>query len=71
MNAMILALSGWMILNLAYIGPGVSGGVIAVILGVLMSLGLAVLAVVWYPLKRLTKKLRSSGDSAAVTGEAA
>ena len=47
----LLALS-WPSLALAYVGPGLGLGAIAVILGILLSLGLAVFALVWYPLKR-------------------
>ncbi len=36
----------------AYVGPGLGLGAIVVILGILVSLGLAVFALVWYPLKR-------------------
>ncbi|WP_309386147.1 hypothetical protein [Cerasicoccus frondis] len=42
--------------HLAYIGPGLSGGVFAVIIGVITSIFLAVVAIVWYPIKRLLKK---------------
>ena len=41
----------------AYIGPGLGVGVIATVLGILGSIILAVFAVVWYPLKRLFKKI--------------
>lgn len=49
---------------MAYIGPGIGGGALAVILGLLLSVFLALTAVVWYPLKRLVRKLRElfSGD---------
>jgi hypothetical protein len=39
----------------AYVGPGLGVGVIGAILGVVVTLFLAVLGVVWYPLKRLLK----------------
>ncbi len=37
----------------AYIGPGIGVGVIAIVLGFVASIVLALFAVVWYPLKRL------------------
>ena len=49
----------------AYIGPGLGVGVIATVLGILGSIILAVFAVVWYPLKRLFKKIgrtRNTGN---------
>ena len=39
----------------AYIGPGVGVGAIAAVLGVLGSVFLAIVAVVYYPIKRLMK----------------
>jgi len=41
-----------------YIGPGLDGGVIAVVLGILTSIFLALVAIIWYPIKRLIKKIR-------------
>lgn len=40
----------------AYIGPGMGAGAISVVLGVLASIFLAFLAVLWYPFKRLLKQ---------------
>lgn len=40
----------------AYIGPGMGTGVIAVVLGVLCAIFLALFAILWYPIKRLFKK---------------
>lgn len=45
----------------AYIGPGLSGGIVATVLGVLGSIFLAIFAIVWYPVKRMIKRL--SGKS--------
>lgn len=41
----------------AYIGPGLGTGAIGVVLGILASIFLALIAIVWYPLKRLFKML--------------
>ncbi len=44
---------------LAYIGPGISAGTVAVIIGLICSVLLALFAVVWYPLKRLLRQMRA------------
>ena len=41
---------------LLYVGPGMGGGVIAVIMGVLFSVFGGLFAMIWYPIKRLFKK---------------
>jgi preprotein translocase subunit SecF len=41
----------------AYIGPGLGTGTIGVVLGILASIFLALIAIIWYPLKRLFKLL--------------
>lgn len=43
----------------AYIGPGLGAGTVAVILGVIASVFLALFAILWYPIKRLIKKLKA------------
>ncbi len=40
----------------AYVGPGLGMGAVGVILGLLMSIVLAILALFWYPFKRLLRK---------------
>lgn len=42
-------------LELLYIGPGLGGGVVAAILGILTAFGLTLFAVLWYPLKKMVK----------------
>jgi len=39
----------------AYLGPGLGAGAIAAILGVIGAVFLAIVGVVWYPLKRVLK----------------
>tara|TARA_Y100000022_G_C13193597_1_gene349262 strand:- start:30 stop:185 length:156 start_codon:yes stop_codon:yes gene_type:complete len=39
----------------AYIGPGMGGGVIATILGIIGSLFLAIFGILYYPIKRYIK----------------
>ncbi len=41
---------------LAYIGPGLGLGLIASMVGLIFSILLFVLAIIWFPLKRLIKK---------------
>ena len=42
-----------------YIGPGMGGGVIAVILGVFLSIFGGLFAIIWFPVKRLIRKMKS------------
>lgn len=51
----------------AYIGPGMGAGAIATVLGVIAAVLLAVFAVVYYPLKRLFKRLRAKPAPSAKT----
>ena len=39
----------------AYLGPGLGAGTLAIILGFFASIFLALVAVFWYPIKRLIK----------------
>tara|TARA_A100000164_G_scaffold349177_1_gene351936 strand:- start:1044 stop:1232 length:189 start_codon:yes stop_codon:yes gene_type:complete len=39
-----------------YIGPGMSGGLIATILGIIGSIFLAIFGILYYPIKRYLKK---------------
>ena len=43
---------------MAYIGPGLATGTIGVILGVVGSICIAVFAMLWYPIKRVLKKIK-------------
>ena len=49
----------------AYIGPGAGLTVIGTVLGVIGALLLAIIGFVWYPIKRLTAKLRGATGSTA------
>jgi hypothetical protein len=44
----------------AYIGPGLGVGVISAVLGFVASLAMAVVALIWYPIKRLFRRRRPS-----------
>lgn len=52
---------------LAYVGPGLGLGAIGAIFGVIVTILLAILGVVWYPLKRLFKGKKS--EDAGMDGE--
>jgi len=43
----------------AYIGPGLGAGALATVLGVLLAILMLVVGIVWYPLKRLIRSLKS------------
>jgi len=42
----------------AYLGPGLGMGAISVVFGIIGSIFLAIVGVVWYPFKRLLRKMR-------------
>ena len=44
----------------AYIGPGAGAGTIAVVLGVLASIVMAFIALLWYPIKRVFKSKKQA-----------
>ena len=48
----------------AYVGPGLGLGAVAAVLSVIFSSILAVLAIVWYPVKRLFRKYKRSNPTA-------
>jgi hypothetical protein len=47
----------------AYVGPGVGAGTIAIVLGILSSIFLAFVGIIWYPVKRLMKGRKASKAS--------
>ena len=49
----------------AYIGPGVGAGTIAVVFGIIASIFLAFMAILWYPLKRLSRGWKASATRSA------
>ena len=44
----------------AYVGPGVGIGILGTILGGIMAVLLAIFGVIWYPIKRLFSRKKSS-----------
>ena len=49
----------------AYIGPGAGAGTIAIVLGILSSIFLGFVGIVWYPIKRLIKSWKGSATPSA------
>jgi hypothetical protein len=47
---------------LLYIGPGMSGGVLTAIIGILASFVFSMIAILWYPLKKLFHFIRAKFD---------
>ena len=41
---------------LAYVGPGMGGGVIVAVLGIFVAIFLALFGVIYYPIKRMINK---------------
>ena len=54
----------------AYIGPGLGAGTIAVVFGILSSIVLAFVGILWYPIKRLLR-LMGIGRKPAATASTA
>lgn len=50
---------------LAYIGPGVGAGAIAAVVGVIGSVLLAIVAVIYYPIKRMLKRRKGRAAKSA------
>lgn len=49
---------------LAYMGPGLGLGAIGSALGIVGAVLLAIVSVVWYPFKRMLRRMRGSSASA-------
>lgn len=48
----------------AYVGPGLGLGVIGAFFGAIFAVFLAIVGVIWYPIKRLFKKRAQAADKA-------
>ena len=46
----------------AYLGPGVGGGMIAATIGVIIAILAAIFGLIWFPIKRLLKKIRNQKE---------
>jgi hypothetical protein len=51
----------------AYIGPGVGAGVVATVLGVVSSIFLFLVGIVYYPIKRAVKMLKGKNKFSNLT----
>jgi len=47
----------------AYLGPGMGGGVIAALLGLIAAIFLGIFSVLYYPIKRAIKNKRASKEA--------
>jgi hypothetical protein len=47
----------------AYMGPGLGLGFLGAVFGVIGSIFLGIVAIIWYPIKRLWRKLRPRRDN--------
>lgn len=52
----ILMIFLWPLLVQAYIGPGMAGGVILSILGIILALVVSLVGILYYPIKRFLNK---------------
>ena len=43
----------------AYLGPGMSGGLLTAIIGIIVSIILALFGIIYYPIKRLIIKIKN------------
>ena len=44
----------------SYIGPGMSGGIFTAIIGILIAVLMAIVGIVWFPIKRFFKKKKKN-----------
>ena len=54
-------------ITVCYVGPGLDGGVVAAVLGILASFFLALFAIIWYPLKRVYLRLKRKRSEIEMT----
>lgn len=53
----------------AYLGPGLGLGSIGVVFGLIGSILLGIVSVVWYPIKRLVRRLRRKRQAGEDRGQ--
>jgi hypothetical protein len=51
----------------AYIGPGLGIGTIGAVFGILLSLFMTLLSILWYPFKILIRKIRKKEPDSSVS----
>ena len=47
-------------MNIAYLGPGIGGGLITLIIAFILSFVTFILAIIWYPIKKLLRYLKKN-----------
>lgn len=53
----------------AYVGPGLGLGTIGAFFGIIVAVLLAIIGLIWYPLKRLFKKAGSKQETRKKTND--
>ncbi len=53
----------------AYVGPGLGLGAIGAIVGIIVTVFLAIVGVIWYPLKRMLRKLKTAKADTSESSE--
>ena len=48
--------------TMAYIGPGMGGGVILATIGIVVAIVAAIFGIIWFPLKRFFKRKQKKKD---------
>ena len=46
----------------AYIGPGMGGGLIAAVIGIILAIFSLIIGIIWFPLKRFFKSKKKKND---------
>lgn len=46
----------------AYLGPGLGAGAVAIVIGIVLSLFLGLISVIYYPIKRFLKNRKRGGN---------
>ena len=45
---------------MAYIGPGMGGGIILATIGIILAIIAAIFGIIWFPIKRLLKRKKKN-----------
>lgn len=63
-NIILIALLLFPIQSFAYLGPGMAGGVLATVVGIIAALFIAVFGLIYYPIKRALQKKNIESEAA-------
>jgi hypothetical protein len=58
----LLCLALYPSVAMAYIGPGLGTGVVATVLGIAAGILMLLVAVIWYPVKKLIQRFKAKKD---------